>query len=144
MSNRTRSRGSKQVRASEPEQLPLFAERTSRRRRPGRKRRAGRKPKGPRAGSPHRTRPELRARHPVHVVLRVVPAVGNLRRRSTYKAVREATLTTAVREDFRIVYLSIQRNHLHLLFEADHNGALASGLTGSQRLADHHLTSENI
>src|SRR5439155_1242264 len=139
MSNRTRSRGSKQVRASEPEQLPLFAERTHRRRRAGRKRRPGRKPKGPRAGSPHRTRPELRARHPVHVVLRVVPAVGNLRRRSTYKAVREATLTTAVRDDFRIVHLSIQRNHLHLLVEADHKGALASGMQGFQISAAKHL-----
>jgi len=139
MSNRTRARGSKRVRASEPEQLPLFAERTSQRRRAGRKRRLGRKPKGPRAGSPHKTRPELRARHPVHVVLRVVPVVGNLRRRSTYKAVREATLTTALREDFRIVHLSIQRNHLHLLVEADHKGALASGMQGFQISAAKHL-----
>src|SRR5213594_2538617 len=128
MVNGTRSRRGKQVRPSEPEQLPLFGKPIDKRRRSARKRRRGkkpgRKPKGPRAGSPHRTRPELRARHPVHVVLRVVPAVGNLRRRSTYKAVREATLTTAVREDFRIVHLSIQRNHLHLLVEADHKGAL--------------------
>src|SRR5262245_15554008 len=140
MAKRARSRGSKLVRASEPEQLPLFAEPTKRRRKVGRKRRkAGRKPKGARAGSPHRTRPELRARHPVHIVLRVVPAVGNLRRRSTYKAVREATLTTAVREDFRIVHLSIQRNHLHLLVEADHKGALASGMQGFQISAAKHL-----
>jgi REP element-mobilizing transposase RayT len=139
MSNRTRSRGSKRLRASEPEQLPLFAEWTTKRRRARRKRRPGRKPKGPRAGSPHKTRPELRARHPVHVVLRVVPAVGNLRRRSTYKAVREATLTTALREDFRIVHLSIQRNHLHLLIEADHKGALASGMQGFQISAAKHL-----
>ena len=52
----------------------------------GRKRRRGkkpgRKPKGPRAGSPHKKRPLLRARHPVHVVLRVVSAVGNLRHAS--------------------------------------------------------------
>src|ERR1043165_10251590 len=79
-----------------PEQLPLFKPRG------GRRRGAGRKPKGPRAGAAHKTRPELKARHPVHVVLRVVGAVGSLRRRATYKAVREATLTTARREDFRI------------------------------------------
>ena len=139
MSNRTRAAGGKPVRPSEPEQLPLFPERTDKRRRPRRKHRAGRKPKGPRAGSPHKTRPELRARHPVHVVLRVVPAVGNLRRRATYKAVREATLTTARREDFRIVHLSIQRNHLHLLVEADHKGALASGMQGFQISAAKHL-----
>ncbi|HZJ67329.1 MAG TPA: hypothetical protein VFD36_27665, partial [Kofleriaceae bacterium] len=85
----------------------------------GRKRRAGRKRKA-RAGSPHKVRPELSARNPVHVVLRVIRDVGNLRRRFTYKAIREATLTTARREDFRIVHLSIQRTHLHLIIEADH------------------------
>src|ERR1051325_872083 len=142
MANGTRSRGGKRVRPSEPEQLPLFATPADKRRRrkprPGSKR-PGRKPKGPRTGSPHKVRPELKARHPVHVVLRVVSAVGNLRRRTTYKAVREATLTTARREDFRIVHLGIQRNHLHLLVEADDKGALASGMQGFQLSAAKHL-----
>jgi REP element-mobilizing transposase RayT len=95
-----------------------------------------------RAGSPHRKRPELKARHPVHVVLRVVAAVGNLRRRCAYKAVREATLTTARREDFRVVHLSIQRNHLHLLVEADDRHALAVGMQGFQISAAKHLNRE--
>ena len=85
---------------SKPEQLMLWKPRG------GKRRGAGRKPKGPRAGSPHRTRPELKARHPVHVVLRVIGEVGSLRRRFTYRAIREATLTTARREDFRIVHVS--------------------------------------
>src|SRR3954454_14518739 len=89
-------------RRAEFEQLSLF------KRRGGKRRGAGRPPKGRRAGSPHKTRPELLARHPVHVVLRVISAVGNLRRRFTYRAIREATLTTARREDFRIIHLSIQ------------------------------------
>ncbi len=118
---------------SEPEQLPLFKPRG------GKRRHAGRKPKGPRAGSPHKTRPELVARHPVHIVLRVISAVGNLRRRLTYQAIREATLTTARREDFRIVQLSIQRTHLHLLVEADNKDALASGMQGFQISAAKHL-----
>jgi REP element-mobilizing transposase RayT len=113
-------------RRSEPEQLLLFKKRG------GKRRGAGRKPKGRRAGSPHKARPELKARHPVHVVLRVIGAVGNLRRRFTYCAIREATLTTARREDFRIVHVSIQRTHVHLLVEADHKGALASGMQGFQ------------
>jgi len=117
----------------EPEQLALFKKRG------GKRRGAGRKPKGRRAGSPHTTRPALKARHPVHIVLRAVAAVGSLRRRFTYKAIREATLTTARREDFRIVHLSIQRTHLHLLVEADHEGALASGLQGFQISAAKHL-----
>src|SRR5678816_4824461 len=94
---RGKTRGS-----SEPEQLPLFAAPQKR----GRKRRAGRKRKA-RAGSPHKVRPELSARNPVHVVLRVVRDVGNLRRRFTYKAIREATLTTARREDFRLSLIHI-------------------------------------
>jgi REP element-mobilizing transposase RayT len=122
--------------SSKPEQLALFKQRG------GKRRGAGRKPKGRRAGSPHKKRPALNARYPVHVVLRVVAAVGNLRRRCAYRAVREATLTTARREDFRIVHLSIQRDHLHLLVEADHERALARGMQGFQISAAKHLNAE--
>ena len=75
----------------------------------------------------------------MHVVLRVVPEVGSLRRRCAYQAVREATITTARREDFRIVHLSLQRTHVHLLVEADDKHALASGLQGFQISAAKHL-----
>ena len=73
------------------------------------------------------------------MVLRVIGAVGNLRRRFTYRAIREATLTTARREDFRIVHVSIQRTHIHLLVEAQHKQALASGMQGFQISAAKHL-----
>jgi REP element-mobilizing transposase RayT len=105
----------------------------------GKRRGAGRKPKGARAGSSHRARAELKARHPVHVTLRVLRAVGNLRRRCMYKAVREATLTTARRETFRIVHVSIQRDHLHLIVEAEDKKALAAGMQGFQISAARHL-----
>jgi REP element-mobilizing transposase RayT len=117
----------------DPEQLVLWKPRG------GKRRGAGRKPKGRRAGSPHKTRPELNPRHPVHVVLRVIGAVGNLRRRFTYRAIREATLTIARREDFRIVHLSIQRTHVHLLVEADDKATLALGMQGFQISAAKHL-----
>jgi REP element-mobilizing transposase RayT len=120
-------------RCSAPEQLVLFKPRG------GKRRGAGRPPKGKRAGSPHKERPFLHARYPVHVTLRVVDAVGNLRRRCVYQAVREATLTTARRESFRIVQLSIQRTHIHLLVEADDKAALARGLQGFQISAAKHL-----
>jgi len=120
-------------RRSEPEQLVLFKKRG------GKRRGAGRPRKGNRAGSPHKARPYLHARYPVHVVLRVIRAVGNLRRRCIYRAIREATLTTARREDFRIVHLSIQRTHVHLLVEANNKGALASGMQGFQISAAKHL-----
>ncbi len=105
----------------------------------GKRRGAGRPPKGTRAGSPHKQRPDLHARYPVHVTLRVAVAVGNLRRRCVYQAIREATLTTARREDFRIVHLSIQRTHVHLLVEANDKGALARGMQGFQISAAKHL-----
>jgi REP element-mobilizing transposase RayT len=121
------------ARRKQSEQLGLFKKRG------GKRRGAGRPPKGRRAGSPHKERPYLHARHPVHVVLRAVSAVGNLRRRRIYQAIREATLTTARREDFRIVHVSIQRTHVHLLVEASHKGALASGMQGFQISAAKHL-----
>src|ERR1044071_7052864 len=115
------------------EQMVLFKKRG------GKRRGAGRPPKGPRAGSPHKVRPFHHARHPVHVVLRVVRTVGNLRRRCVYRAIREATLTTARREDFRICHLSIQYNHVHLLVEAKDKYALAAGMKGFQISAAKHL-----
>src|SRR3954470_1903248 len=103
-----------------PEQLVLFKKRG------GKRRGAGRPPKALRSGEAHKKRPFLHARYPVHVALRTVAAVGNLRRRCVYQAIREATLTTARREDFRIVQLSLQRTHVHLIVEADSKQALAA------------------
>lgn len=71
-------------------------------------------------------------RHPLHVVLRVVPDVGTLRRRKMYQAMREATIVAAVRERIRIVHVSLQRNHVHLLVEAEDKAALARGMQGFQ------------
>jgi putative transposase len=126
-------RAQRRERVPEPEQLMLFKKRG------GKRRGAGRPPKGSRAGSPHKQRPFLHARYPVHVTLRVVEAVGNLRRRCVYEAIRDATLTTARREDFRIVHVSIQRTHVHLVVEADDRAALASGMQGFQISAAKHL-----
>src|SRR3954462_11894074 len=114
-------------------QLVLFKKRG------GKRRGAGRPPRAARAGSPHTPRPDLQARYPVHVTLRVSREVGNLRRRCVYEAVREATLTTAGREDFRIVHLSIQRTHVHLIVEANDKAALAKGMQGFQISAAKHL-----
>jgi REP element-mobilizing transposase RayT len=92
--------------------------------------RPGRRPTGRRLDPRHRTRPELDARHPVHVVLRVTRAVRTLRRRRAYRALRAAIGRCGERAFFRIVHISIQRNHVHLLAEADHKLALARGMQG--------------
>src|SRR5262245_6755713 len=89
------------------------------------KRKLGR-PKKPGAGSPHKVREAFKPREPVHVVLRVRKAVQPLRRRAVYHAIREATLVAARRQDeFRIVHLSIQQSHVHMLVEAQGRMALS-------------------
>jgi REP element-mobilizing transposase RayT len=115
------------------EQLTLWKQRGGKR--PG----AGRKPRGPRASERHKKRPEHLARHPVHVVLRVVRDVGSLRRRCAYRAFREALLVAARRDKFRIVHISLQRTHVHLLVEADGKGALALGMQSFQISAARQL-----
>ena len=96
----------------------------------GKRRGAGRKPKHQRPGARHAARPEHDPRHPVHVTLRVVGSVDGLRRRDLYLALREATIVTAKREDFRITHMSIQRDHVHLVVEADSGPALSNGVRG--------------
>jgi REP element-mobilizing transposase RayT len=96
----------------------------------GKRRGAGRKPKGQRAGQRHAARPAHNPRHPVHVTMRVVGSASGLRRKDTYLALREATIVTARREDFRITHMSIQRDHLHLIVEADSKRALSKGVQG--------------
>ncbi len=92
-------------------------------------------------------RPELKARFPVHVVLRVVEDMRNLRTRLMYRALRAATIAVALRElrekeggYFRIVHMSIQRNHVHLIVEAEHKMALSRGMQSFQISAAKHCT----
>jgi REP element-mobilizing transposase RayT len=94
------------------------------------KKRLGRPPKRGKQDPAHVARPEHIARHPVHVVLRVVREVGNLRTRHAYRAIRAAIGTCAGRTDYRVVHASIQSNHVHLLVEADDKLALTRGMQG--------------
>ena len=98
----------------------------------GKRKGAGRPPKGPRSSEPHQKRVTFLATEPLHVNVRVDPDVGRLRKRHMYKAIREATICAAKRDDFRIVHLSIQSNHLHLIIEAQNKVALAKGMQGFQ------------
>ncbi|KAB2901122.1 MAG: hypothetical protein F9K40_08725 [Kofleriaceae bacterium] len=86
----------------------------------------------PRAPGRHRNwvrvREVLAKNTPVHVTLRVVKAVGRLRRRRAYHAIRKAIQRTWARADFRVVHVSIQREHIHLICEADDKRALGRGM----------------
>ena len=94
----------------------------------GVRRGAGRKKTGRCHDSPHRTRPSLSPRHPVHVVLRVLPNVLRLRNREVYGALRRVLVRYLGRTEFRVVHLSIQGTHLHFLIEAANASALRQNM----------------
>src|SRR5687767_8731151 len=56
---------------------------------------AGRKPNGARSGVSHLARPELKARHPVHVTMRVLSEICSLR--SIHRSVKQALLAASGR-----------------------------------------------
>lgn len=98
-------------------------------RRGGRRRGAGRKPSGPRRRVAHYRRESIDQHKPVHVTLRVLDSIRRLRRMDAYRAIRQAMLVAHRRTDFRIVQVSIQSNHVHLICEADNRRALSSGMS---------------
>src|SRR4051812_41375859 len=55
---------------------------------------AGRPASGPRSSAPHKPRPALAARHPVHVTAYVVAAIGNLRAPRAASAIARALDTS--------------------------------------------------
>jgi putative transposase len=116
-------------------------------RRGGKRPGAGRKPKnGKRAGSPHKTRPEVNRRWPVHIVMSVEKDIGSLRKRDMYSALRDATIAVAKRElhdatvgYFRIIHISIQQTHIHMIVEAGDKTALSRGMQSFQISAAKHF-----
>ena len=94
----------------------------------GKRRGAGRKPNGPSAGMPHRPRPVLKGRFPVHVTLRVQQHVWSLRSRRSFRCIATAFRGVHGRRGFRLAEYAILGNHLHLIVEASDERQLARGL----------------
>lgn len=90
------------------------------RRRPGRKRSA-------RPVVAHAKRPAHKRWNPLHITVRARSAPWSLRSQLLTSAL-EAALRLTVRPDFRLVEHSIQRDHLHLVVEADSADSLARGM----------------
>jgi putative transposase len=105
----------------------------------GKRRGAGRPPKRRLSSEPHKKRESFRDSEPLHINIRVEPGVGRLRKRHMYRALREATITVTKRDDFRIVHLSIQSNHVHFVVEAQNKTALAKGMQAFQISAARHI-----
>lgn len=97
----------------------------------GRRVGAGRKKSNARRHDPpHRSRGELSATAPVHVVLRTAEHVAGLRDPRVYAATGDVLVRYLGRDDFRVVHGSIQENHFHFhfLMEAADREALSSGM----------------
>ena len=101
----------------------------------GRPRKAG-------SGEWHKKRPAVKASEPLHITLRTVKRVGRLRTAAVYRAVREAMIVMLARETCRIVQLSIQHNHVHLIVEAESRKALSKGMQAFQISAAKHINAE--
>jgi REP element-mobilizing transposase RayT len=101
----------------------------------GARRGAGRKPAGLRAGMPHAARPTISSALALHVTIRALAAIPPLRQPAMYAAIRAASVAAARQRAFRVVHISIQNTHVHLIVEADDKGALARGMQSFQSSA---------
>jgi REP element-mobilizing transposase RayT len=110
----------------------------------GKRKRAGRPQVNEHKSQPHRTRRGLAPNQAILVTLRVAQSVRRMRRRDAYRAVRKAMLVVLARTDFRIVHLSIQANHVHLIVEADSKVALARGMQAFQISAARRLNAVDL
>ncbi len=91
---------------------------------------AGRKRVAPRPRVPHRKRPTLKARFPVHVTVRLAPGLPRLRGPGPAKVLKYAFVHGCDKDVFRICQFSVQGNHVHLVCEARDEMALARGIQG--------------
>ena len=97
----------------------------------GKREGAGRKPKnGEKAGVSHASRPQFKARHPVHVTMRVRPGVGFLRGYTRQRAIEDALREARLRFGMRVVHYSIQGTHIHLIVECDDPTTLSRAVQG--------------
>jgi REP element-mobilizing transposase RayT len=101
----------------------------------GKREGAGRPARGPRPSQPHTRRPEHQAAHPVHCTLRLEPDIGTLRTPGIYDACRRALASVLRRADYRVVDISLQHGHLHMIVEADDRMALSRGMQAFQIVA---------
>jgi REP element-mobilizing transposase RayT len=76
----------------------------------------------------HVVRPYWRREMPLHIVLRTVADVPRLRQPLLYAAIRSALHHMLNRCDLRIVHVSIQGNHLHMIVEHVDRDAVIRGM----------------
>jgi REP element-mobilizing transposase RayT len=77
---------------------------------------------------PHRARPPLATRYPVHVSLRLEKGLPSLRGRHCGPIVADVLRLASQRPGFRVIHFCVVANHLHLLCEALDAAHLARGV----------------
>lgn len=88
---------------------------------------AGR-PRGVRPRVMHRLRERIDARVPLHVTIRLRRDVPSVRQPRFVRRFRVSLGEACVRFGFRVVHYSVQRDHVHLLIEAQNNRSIACGM----------------
>ena len=104
---------------------------------------AGRK-RAAKANTPHRARPALSHRVPPHITIRAAKGLPSFREQVVARAIGHVIRTMrVVRNDFRIIEISIQSNHIHLIVEADDEKALSSAIRSFEmrvsKALNHHV-----
>jgi REP element-mobilizing transposase RayT len=90
---------------------------------------AGR-PRNGRGGVPHRQRPALGSRFPLHVTLRARFGLPSLRLAESRRVLTASIAAGRDRFGCRIVHFSLQTDHVHLVCEANDRVSLSRGLIG--------------
>ncbi|MBL8897379.1 MAG: transposase [Planctomycetes bacterium] len=94
----------------------------------GKRKGAGRKPTNAEAGMPHRQRSKKKRGEPLHITVRLGDGLPSLRRGGALKVVLAALSASSDRYGMKIVHYSIQKDHLHLLVEAEDRECVARGM----------------
>ncbi|MBL8899321.1 MAG: transposase [Planctomycetes bacterium] len=89
---------------------------------------AGRKPKNAEPGMPHRQRSKKKRGEPLHITVRLADGLPSLRRGGAATLVLAALSASSDRHGMRIVHYSIQRDHRHMLVDADDRECVARGM----------------
>src|SRR5260221_6388165 len=91
---------------------------------------AGRQPHGDRAGVPHAERAARTHREPVLVTMKLRAGLTSLRTGTAWRRVLDGLVRARERFGSRITHFSVQRDHVHLVVEAQSKRAMSIAMQG--------------
>jgi REP-associated tyrosine transposase len=83
-----------------------------------------------RVAVPHRPRPAVAPKFPVHVIVRMRRGTWSLRSGRCFRVLRRAFAAARVRLGMRLCQFSVQGRHVHFLVEADEARSLGRAMKG--------------